>query len=180
MEGPDMVVLNSTDLDELYQDASGMEANASDITPDMIFNETSLMSVIVLSILFVVASIGNMTVFITLLREGKRRTRVNLFIMHLSVADLFVALLIMPLEIGWALTVSWQAGDVACRIMMFFRAFGYYLSSFVLIAISFDRYFAVARPLSLKTADDRGKMMLIMAWIFSVIASVPQVNNYTN
>lgn len=46
----------------------------------------------------------------------------------------------MPLEIGWAATVEWKAGDSMCRIMAFFRTFGLYLSSFVLVCISLDRY----------------------------------------
>lgn len=50
-----------------------------------------------------------------------------------------VTFLTMPLEIGWASTVSWEAGDAMCRIMAFFRTFGLYLSSFVLICISVDR-----------------------------------------
>lgn len=50
-----------------------------------------------------------------------------------------VTFLMMPLEIGWAITVSWKAGDAMCRIMAFFRVFGLYLSSFVLVCISMDR-----------------------------------------
>lgn len=45
----------------------------------------------------------------------------------------------MPLEIGWSITVSWEAGDAMCRIMAFFRIFGLYLSSFVIVCISIDR-----------------------------------------
>jgi len=45
----------------------------------------------------------------------------------------------MPFEIGWAITVTWEAGDAMCRIMAFFRMFGLYLSSFVIICISVDR-----------------------------------------
>jgi gonadotropin-releasing hormone receptor len=50
-----------------------------------------------------------------------------------------VTFLMMPLEIGWNATVSWKAGDAVCRIMSFFRAFGLYLSSFVIVCISLDR-----------------------------------------
>lgn len=50
-----------------------------------------------------------------------------------------VTFLLMPLEIGWAFTVQWTAGDAMCRIMMFFRTFGLYLSSFILVCISVDR-----------------------------------------
>ena len=50
-----------------------------------------------------------------------------------------VTFLLMPVEIGWAATVQWIAGDMACRIFAFFRTFGLFLSSFVLVCISIDR-----------------------------------------
>jgi gonadotropin-releasing hormone receptor len=151
--------------------------NVSDrtIPREMVFNDDSLVSVVTYVILFVIAAVGNMTVFVALYRNRKRRSRVNLFIMHLSVADMIVTFVMMPMEIGWHITVSWKAGDVGCRVFMFFRAFGFYLSSFILIAISLDRYFAIARPLSLNDAGKRGKLMLLMAWLFSLMASIPQV-----
>ena len=149
---------------------------STELPRELRFNEDNLMSVIAYSVLCFIAAVGNLTVFITLFRNRQRRSRVNLFIMHLSVADLVVALIMMPLEIGWHITVSWDAGDAACRIFMFFRAFGFYLSSLILVTISLDRYFAIARPLSLNDADKRGKLMLIFAWLFSIMASIPQVS----
>ena len=173
------VLLKMADPTTLPRDMTFTEeALMSPLPRDMTFTEEALMSVIVYSVLFVIASIGNLTVFITLFRNRHRRSRVNLFIMHLSIADLLVTLVIMPIEVAWHLTVSWNAGDVACRIFMFFRAFGFYLSSFILVAISLDRYFAIAHPLSLNDADRRGKLMLFMAWLFSVTASIPQVRLY--
>lgn len=141
---------------------------------EMTFNDDSVVVVIGYSILCFIASVANVTVFWTLCRH-RCRSRVTLFLMHLSTADLVVAVVYMPLEISWKLTVSWLAGDLACRVLMFFRAFGFYLSSFVLVAISLDRYFAVARPLSLRTADRRGNLMLVAAWVLSIAASAPQV-----
>ena len=159
------------------QPASGTET-AFSLPQEMTFNEESLVSVVSYSVLFIIGALGNLTVFITLFRNRHRRSRVNRFIMHLSVADLIVTFLMMPLEIGWHLAVSWKAGDTSCRILMFFRALGFYLSSFILISISLDRYFAIAHPQSLNDANYRGKLMLILAWILSVIASIPQVRRY--
>ena len=139
------------------------------------FNGDSLISVITYSALFVVAAVGNLTVFTILFRNRRRRSRVNLFIMHLSVADMIVTFVMLPLEIGWHGTVGWRAGDAACRAFMFFRVLGFYLSSFILITISFDRYFAIMHPLSLNDADRRGRLMLALAWLFSIVASIPQV-----
>ena len=97
--------------------------------------------------------------------------------MHLTISDLIVTFVMMPMEIGWHVTVSWRAGDIGCRILMFFRVFGFYLSSFVLIAVCVDRYFAIVHPLSLVNAGRRGKIMLVLAWVVSTIASLPQVSS---
>jgi hypothetical protein len=44
------------------------------------------------------------------------------------------------------------------------------------MSISVDRYLAVARPMdNVTTADRRGRAMLAMSWLLSVVASVPQV-----
>jgi len=142
---------------------------------EMRFGVEHIVSIVAYSCFFLVAAVGNLTVFITLYRNRNNKSRVNMFIMHLSIADLIVTFIMMPLEIGWRSTVEWLAGDAACRILMFFRTFGLYLSSFVLVVISLDRYFAILHPLSLNDADKRGKIMLCFAWLFSVIASVPQV-----
>ncbi|XP_060072133.1 adipokinetic hormone/corazonin-related peptide receptor variant I-like [Ylistrum balloti] len=141
---------------------------------DMTFNENSVVAVAAYTCLFVVAACGNLTVFITLFRNRHVKSRVNLFILHLSIADLIVTFIMLPMEISWHITVAWTAGDLTCRILMFFRAFGLYLSSFILVTISLDRYFAILHPLSLNDADKRGKIMLTLAWSFSLVASIPQ------
>ena len=157
-------------------DSGNHTTSSPSIPADMLFNDSNLMQVIVYSILFLGSAVGNLTVFVTLFINRHRRSRVNLFIMHLSVADLIVTFVMMPLEIGWSVSVAWKAGDLACRLFMFLRAFGFYLSSFILVGISLDRYFAIKHPLSLNDGDRRGKLMLIFAWLFSTAASIPQVS----
>ena len=174
---------NGTTAEDFWRTGAAMDrpgegrpTESSVLPREMLFTDDSLVSVIAYSVLFVIAAIGNMTVFVTLFRNRHRKSRVNLFIMHLSIADLIVTFVMLPLEIGWHLTVAWMAGDFGCRLFMFFRAFGFYLSSFVLIAISMDRYFAIIHPLSLTDAGKRGKIMLLLAWLFSTVASAPQVS----
>lgn len=124
------------------------------------FKFSFLVILLLCSILIVVSSIGNFTVLILLIRRRlKNPSRIDAMLMHLSLADLIVTFLNMPLEIGtnwnlvmslsrtltshfilgWAVTVSWAAGDPMCRLMSFFRTFGLYLSSNVLVCISIDR-----------------------------------------
>ncbi|XP_031632169.1 gonadotropin-releasing hormone receptor isoform X2 [Contarinia nasturtii] len=151
------------------------KGNSSDLPLDMKFNDGHRLSIVVYSVLMVLSSIGNMTVLVLLLKRRKKRpSRIDTMLTHLAIADLLVTFIMMPLEIGWAITVSWKAGDFMCRLMSFLRTFGLYLSSFVLVCISVDRYFAVIKPMKLAGVDRRGKIMLCAAWISSSICSLPQ------
>ncbi|XP_034246723.1 gonadotropin-releasing hormone II receptor-like, partial [Thrips palmi] len=140
----------------------------------MKFNDGHVVAVACYPFLMIVSAVGNITVLVILLRRRKRnRSRINNMLLHLSIADLLVTFLMMPLEIAWNWTVDWRGGDALCRIMSFFRIFGLYLSSYVLVCISLDRYFAVLRPMQI--SDRRGRWMLTGAWVAAVICSLPQM-----
>ncbi|XP_014238339.1 gonadotropin-releasing hormone II receptor isoform X3 [Trichogramma pretiosum] len=147
-----------------------------DLPMDMRFNDSHVIGISVYSCLMIISAIGNTTVLRLLLRRksNSSRPRINWMLIHLAIADLLVTFLMMPMEIGWLVTVSWVAGDAMCRIMSFFRMFGLCLSSNILICISVDRYHAVKRPLSMLDVDKRGKWMLIVAWCVSFACSAPQ------
>ncbi|KAL0820618.1 hypothetical protein ABMA28_006456 [Loxostege sticticalis] len=150
--------------------------NISDELPlDMRFNHGHMVSITVYSVLMVISATGNITVLSQLVkrRRAGRASRLDVLLMHLAVADLMVTFLMMPLEIAWAGTVQWRAGDLMCRLMMFARTFGLYLSSFVLICIAIDRYYAILKPLNV-TWEARVRRALAIAWGCAVLASLPQ------
>ncbi|GFS56292.1 gonadotropin-releasing hormone II receptor [Nephila pilipes] len=99
-------------------------------------------------------------------------------IFHLTIADLIVTFVMIPLEIFWRITVEWIAEDTLCRLMLFFRAFGPYLSAMILICMSIDRFTSIAYPLSVKEAQKRVKWMLCCAWAGSFVCSIPQVSTF--
>ncbi|KAL6437056.1 hypothetical protein ACFW04_004986 [Cataglyphis niger] len=165
------IQLSETDNEESLKCNDTME-----LPSDMRFNDGHLVTIVTYSILMIISAAGNISVLImTIIKKRKSKSRINTLIMHLAIADLLVTFLMMPLEIGWSITVSWEAGDAMCRIMAFFRMFGLYLSSFVIVCISIDRYYAVMRPLQILDVYRRGKIMLMFAWIGSVLCSLPQM-----
>lgn len=134
---------------------------------------------ILYGILFIIGSISNIAVIVQLLTKRKKLTpRVNLLIMNLTCADLMVCFITVPIEIGWRVTVSWDAGPVGCKLLMFLRVFGFYLSSFILICISLDRYYALVKPLQFVVAKQRNFWFLTISWLLSFILSLPQVSQY--
>ncbi|XP_075979596.1 adipokinetic hormone/corazonin-related peptide receptor variant I-like [Anticarsia gemmatalis] len=128
----------------------------------------------VYSALLAAGAVGNVGVFTSLVRSRRRKSRVNLLMTHLVVADMIVTFIVIPLEIGWRTTNAWLAGNLACKFFLVLRAFGLYLSSNVLVCISLDRFFAILYPLRLAIARKRSKMMLYMAWFVALLCSLPQ------
>ncbi|XP_041980433.1 gonadotropin-releasing hormone II receptor-like [Aricia agestis] len=124
--------------------------------------------------LFVVGATGNVAVFVSLIRSRRRKSRVNLLMTHLAIADMIVTFIVIPLEIGWQSTNAWLAGNLACKVFLVLRAFGLYLSSNVLVCISLDRFFAVLYPLRLAVVRKRSKIMLTCAWVVALLCSLPQ------
>ncbi|XP_022920796.1 adipokinetic hormone/corazonin-related peptide receptor variant I-like isoform X2 [Onthophagus taurus] len=149
--------------------------DTNELPLDMQFNDGHVLSIIVYSILMVFSAVGNITILVLIVRRRRQSpSRITTTLMHLAIADLLVTFIMMPLEIAWSYTVQWEAGDLMCRIMMFFRMFGLCLSSFILVCISLDRYYAVLKPLHLTGIDRRGRYMLIGAWLGAAICSMPQ------
>ncbi|CAH2049599.1 unnamed protein product, partial [Iphiclides podalirius] len=125
-------------------------------------------------VLMTLGGLGNLAVLTSLARTRRRKSRVDLLMTHLAVADISVTCGVIPLEIGWKYTNEWLAGNALCKILLVMRAFGLYLSSNVLVCISLDRFFAVLYPLKLRAARKRSKHMLFCAWIMALACSLPQ------
>ncbi|CAH1108533.1 unnamed protein product [Psylliodes chrysocephalus] len=148
--------------------------NETNLPLNMQFNDGHRLSIIVYSVLMAFSAVANITVLVLIMKRRKKNpSRINTMLVHLSIADLLVTFLMMPLEIAWASTVQWLAGDAMCRIMMFFRTFGLYLSSFILVCISVDRFYAVLKPLDM--GNQREKIMVASAWIGACVCSAPQM-----
>lgn len=99
----DLLVAGVATTPNSYTGITTMLLNSTNITtlpPNLVFNENSLVGVIVYSLLFVLAAVGNLTVFITLFRSRHRKSRINLMITHLAVADLMVTFIMIPLEVS--------------------------------------------------------------------------------
>lgn len=68
--------------------------------------------------------------------------------MTISLTDLSVGLLNVLTDIIWRITVSWRAGNMACKFIRFLQACVVYASTYVLVALSIDRYDAITHPMN--------------------------------
>lgn len=128
-------------------------------------------------ILFIVGAAGNYHV-LHKIYFGKK-SRINIFIVNLAVADLIVVLLVIPFETAWVITYYWKSNEFACRALHFVKNFGFYYSSMVLVCISIDRYMATVEPLRLlafRTPKKRNIYFILTSIILSTLLASPQVS----
>ncbi|NP_001127745.1 neuropeptide receptor A29 [Bombyx mori] len=126
------------------------------------------------AILLAIGGVCNIAVLVKLAKPRRRKSRVDMLMTHLALADVCVTCGVIPLEIGWKYTNAWLGGNFLCKLLLVLRAFGLYLSSNVLVCISIDRFFAVIYPLRLPEAKRRSRQMLYCAWVGALACSLPQ------
>lgn len=139
------------------------------------FTAAAKARVVITWILCCVSAFCNLAVLWMARRDGKRKSHVRMLIVNLTVADLLVTFIVMPVDAVWNITVQWLAGDFACRLLMFLKLQAMYSCAFVTVVISLDRQSAILNPLAISEARRRNRVMLAVAWGMSVVLSVPQV-----
>ncbi|XP_059152337.1 cephalotocin receptor 2-like [Physella acuta] len=167
----------------LYPDinfSSNLQAetdNSTNQTTDGRDESLVKIEVIVQSITLALAIIGNSCVLTALARRGKAGSRMHLFIFHLSIADLLVAVFNTMPQLIWDITGPFYGGDLLCRFVMFMQVYVMYLSTYMLVMTAIDRYRAVCHPLSAFNASSRTTLysMIITAYVLSGIFSLPQI-----
>lgn len=138
--------------------------------------ELAKVEVIIQAVIIMTTVLGNSVVLWTLFEQRKKLTRMHLFILHLALADLFVAFFnTLPMMV-WDITHVFLGGDALCRMVTYLQSVAIYASSYVLLATAVDRYFAICHPLSShKWSNRRVHIMVVIAWFFSFLFSLPQV-----
>lgn len=143
------------------------------------FTTAARVRVIITFLLCGASAFCNLAVLWAAHSDGKRKSHVKVLIVNLTVADLLVTFIVMPVDAVWNITVQWLAGDFACRLLMFLKLQAMYSCAFVTVVISLDRQSAILNPLAINEARKRNRVMLTVAWGMSVLLSVPQVRIQT-
>ncbi|CAD5206468.1 unnamed protein product [Bursaphelenchus okinawaensis] len=144
--------------------------------PGLEFTSQTLAVVVCYVIVFLLALIGNMSMFIILFRnQMAKRRRVHTLLLHMTIAHLLVTLVYMPKEIIHNITVIWWGGDLLCRLCKFFDVFGVSLSANILMCLSLDRFYSILFPLYAINAKRSVLRMIGLAWLVALLSSVPQI-----
>lgn len=109
--------------------------------------------------------------------KGKKLSRMNVLLKHLTLANLLETLIVMPLDGMWNITVQWYGGELLCKVLSYLKLFSMYAPAFMMVVISLDRSLAITRPLPVSNSK-LGQSLIGMAWLLSSLFAGPQVNHY--
>uniref|UniRef100_A0A8D3D405 Arginine vasopressin receptor 1A n=3 Tax=Scophthalmus maximus TaxID=52904 RepID=A0A8D3D405_SCOMX len=137
--------------------------------------EVAQIEIMVLSITFVVAVIGNVSVLLAMYNTKKKMSRMHLFIKHLSLADLVVAFFQALPQLCWEVTFRFYGPDFLCRIVKHLQVMGMFASTYMMVMMTLDRYIAICHPLkTLQQPTQRSYIMIVSTWMCSLVLSTPQ------
>ncbi|XP_043944806.1 isotocin receptor-like [Protopterus annectens] len=135
----------------------------------------ALAEVTVLGVIFIAASVGNTAMVLTLWRRRKKLSRMYVFMLHLSIADLVVAFFQVLPQLVWDITDVFLGPDPLCRSMKYLQLVGMFASTYMIVAMTIDRFQAVCYPMvTFQRKRALCNAPICISWSFSLIFSIPQ------
>ena len=76
--------------------------------------------------------------------------------------DLSVGCLLVLTDIIWKVTITWYAGNIGCKMVKFAQCVATYGATYSLVALSIDRFDAIARPMNMGNAGNFACVYFVM------------------
>ncbi|KAM9861135.1 relaxin-3 receptor 1-like [Aulostomus maculatus] len=131
---------------------------------------------VVYSVVCAVGLVGNLLVFFLMrLRQCRKKSTINIFIINLAVTDFQFVLTLPFWAVDTALDFSWPFGDAMCKIILSVTVMNMYASVFFLTAMSVTRYWSVATTLKKKSYRRSRcvKWVCAVLWVAATVATAP-------
>lgn len=113
-------------------------------------------------ILFVLSAFFNSILLWTFIRNKSLRTSLNIFIIALTCCNLLGTLIELPFVIVSNLKCQWIFGKFGCVFSAFFMYFIGCTSIYLMAAISFERFYIIYKPMSIRNVNTRTNLLVIL------------------
>ncbi|XP_075976867.1 dopamine D2-like receptor [Anticarsia gemmatalis] len=167
---------NHTDLDSFANCSFNGTFNISCFNRQVDESEQNLWALLLLIFPFFTL-FGNVLVIMSVVRERTLQTVTNYFIVSLAVADLLVAVVVMPFGVYYLVNGSWGLPAFVCDVYIAMDVTSSTSSIFNLVAISVDRYIAVTQPIKYAKHKNNRRVWftIVLVWLISAAIGAPIV-----
>ncbi|KAK3804263.1 hypothetical protein RRG08_040770 [Elysia crispata] len=118
--------------------------------------------------------LGNIFVITAIIVEKSLQGVSNYLVLSLAMTDLLVAVLVMPLSLINEISTNWFLGNVLCDMWISMDVLCCTASILHLVAIAFDRYWAVSNIDYIRSRNARQILFMVaIVWMVSVSISIP-------
>ncbi|KAK6165990.1 hypothetical protein SNE40_022787 [Patella caerulea] len=139
------------------------------------FSERHLISTsVVLGLMILLTIIGNVFVIAAVILEKSLHNVANYLILSLAVADLMVAVLVMPISVVTEISTVWFLHAEICDLWTSFDVVCCTASILHLVAIAMDRYWAITSIDYMRNRSaKRIMLMIVLVWAVALCISIP-------
>ncbi|CAK8681349.1 unnamed protein product [Clavelina lepadiformis] len=132
---------------------------------------------VILLTVFILASVGNIFVIVSLLRRYRSWTVSMSYLFNLAIADLLFACTIPFWVDFYYKGMTWHYGDAMCKVAGTITFLNLYGSVFFLTAMAIDRWMAVVHYLTLEKYRrlSIARWVCVAVWLSAFLLSVPSL-----
>ncbi|RWS29702.1 beta-2 adrenergic receptor-like protein, partial [Leptotrombidium deliense] len=129
--------------------------------------------VFISSLIIITTIFGNTLVIIVVKKFHKMKTVTNILLASLAMADITVALLVMPFQLIYDYVREFPFGPIICHFWISCDVMCCTASLLHLCAVAIDRYFAITNPLRYKASVNKRRLFCSIAiiWLCSITIS---------
>ena len=135
----------------------------------------NIVLIVIYSLIFIFGLMGNIFVIVAIVKFKSLRTLTNYFLLNLTVGDILVILVCIPVTLGSSVYKKWIYGELLCKLTPFIQGSAVGVSVLSLLSISVSRYFAIYKPLTAKIIFSKKnvRIMLAIIWIMAFGSMCP-------
>ncbi|KAK9525627.1 hypothetical protein VZT92_016314 [Zoarces viviparus] len=161
----------------------GSSSNSSEkatVEDGEVYGRFALIKAGILGLVFVLATCGNLFFLGRLWKRRKGNTKTQLFLLHLCLADLVVAFFQVLPQFLMEITHRFRGTDFLCRSVKYLQVVGMFASTYMIVAMTIDRYHAVCKPMvSFLKGSFRRYLSIGAAWLISLAFSAAQISIFS-
>ncbi|XP_048880285.1 C-X-C chemokine receptor type 3-like [Brienomyrus brachyistius] len=169
----DNVTKFKLELDGLFLENATYDYNDYKIDVDNFEQVRSVFIPTLYSLVLVGGLLGNVLVLVVLCWSHWRRSYMDIFVLHLSVADLLL-LITLPF---WAAEAAqgWVIGTPLCKLMGAIFKISFFCGIILLACISLDRYLSIVHGVQMYSCRKPWQVhaSCLFFWFFCLILSIP-------